>query len=280
MRHWRMATLPVTAAIVGLGLLLAPTGAGAAATCAFPEQPIVCEAEEREAQEKGLRKAVERLTVTVKSVRGHTYAHPGASVIKLSATPEAEYMAASDAAIGKGFKWSTAEEPANEVKQPWSCRSPHQSFIYVLTAQGSIGPPVSGTAAFHAELSPRWCSRARAAERVAKRRAAERRAAKIRHRQPTHTPALNPAGERASTAVEHKVEQRYAEGRHVIAFCHGRQGNTLFFCEYDILKGFSDGVREGETGERGPTFAAEGDAEVAVEGSTLIVRLLGEPHWH
>ncbi|MCW3018611.1 MAG: hypothetical protein JWN10_919, partial [Solirubrobacterales bacterium] len=49
----------------------------------------------------------------------------------------------------------------------------------------------------------------------------------------------------ADRAVSRKVERRYAEGRHVIAFCH-RRSSSRFFCEYLILKSLEDGIRAGE----------------------------------
>jgi hypothetical protein len=93
-------------------------------------------------------------------------------------------------------------------------------------------------------------------------------------------PAQASTQSRAARAVEHKAERRYSEGRHVIAFCHKRAGGRRYFCEYLILANFTDGVRAGEEGRERVGPAGEGDARVEVEGSTLIVRLLGEPNWN
>ena|ERR1039457_200620 len=121
----------------------------------------------------------------------------------------------------------TGESETNEVKQPWECQHPHETFTYVLTARSSVGPTVTTKVTFHAQLTAKWCAHARRVEETAK----QRRAAELRR---------TDENERASAETErHRIEQ---ERKRFFAQCEEHGGSP-------VIPGTFSSQREAEENE-------------------------------
>jgi hypothetical protein len=159
MRGRVLAGLAVTLASVALG------GGAAQAECLYSGASGACEGEDQ---------AVTSLYAVLEAHHGSSYKRPGYTSVELVSTPEAAYMTASEPRTRTHLQWLTDEAESNAVEVPWSCRHPNQVFRYRLTARARVGETVSTSVTFHARLSARWCSAAKARE-AAQRLAAQRR---------------------------------------------------------------------------------------------------------
>jgi hypothetical protein len=166
---WGRAAAAAVAASAAVGF----AGTAAHAECAGPAAAEACE----EGQ------PVTSLYAVVKPHHGSSYKHPGYSSVELVSAPEAAYMTASEPRTRVHLQWLTEEVEANAIEVPWSCKRPNQAFHYKLTARGHVGETVSTSVTFHAQLSARWCSAAKAHEEAQRLAAQHRRELEQRERE-------------------------------------------------------------------------------------------------
>ncbi len=168
MRGRVLAGLAVTLVAVALG------GRVAQAECLYSGPVEACEGEDQ---------AVTSLYAVLKAHHGTSYKRPGYTSIELISTPEAAYMTASEPRTKTHLQWLTDEAESNVIDVPWSCASPDQTFHYRLTARAHVGETVSTNVRFHAQLSTRWCSAAKAREQAQRLAAQRRRELELRERE-------------------------------------------------------------------------------------------------
>jgi hypothetical protein len=215
------------ATLVAVALLAALTGSAHAAG------PPAAPPPNGEEHEEPFAEPVQTLQAIVTAHHGRTYKHPGYTTIALVSTPDAAYMTATEPATHTKLKWLTEETAGNTVTQPWECSHPNQRFVYTLTARANVGATVTTTTRFQAQLTARWCARAKNAERLAEARHAKAEAER-EQRVLREAKALEERERAERVQPQRELEQWEANcrraGGHIVQQHVGDAGATAPYC--------------------------------------------------